>query len=188
MTSTEDRPKPYKPTEIGWDTWTIMCPINDYYFERKICVNDSGNIEHLSALRLQCTIRYPEELTGSFVEIKLREASNPVVVDTIDADYAGVGVFRSIKNDESEKPALEEFQPAHVGAYAINVFVEENILKDFADILLHTEENKQINREVHAEIAGLLNEWTGKGGLCVTTITLVASGHKPYTTPDEAET
>ena len=54
------------------------------------------------------------------------------------------------------------------------------ITTNSAALVVQSEGNSRIRREIHAEIAGLLNEWDGKGNLCVTSLSLVISGREQH--------
>ncbi len=180
MPKNKDQTKHYIPTLVGADTWTIMCPVDAYSLERKLSVDDSKSSILSTHLHLHCNIRYPDELTDSFIEIAIWQSDEPIVADDIDEDYVGVGVFQSLDSDVPDNLLFKEFEPNQRGSFHLAIPVDSSTIREFGDMLVQTEGNPHLKREIHAEIAGLLNEWDGKGSLCVTNLSLVVSGRKQH--------
>ena len=163
MPISKDQTKHYKPSLVGHDTWTIMCPVDVYSFQREISVDDSRSRVCRSNLRLHCKIRFPDEIAGSFIEIAIWQSGESIVADDIDDDYVGVGVFHSLGREVPEDLMFMQSQSTQIGSFHLAIPVDADTLQGFGDMLVGTEGNPNLRREIHAEIAGLLNEWDGKG-------------------------
>lgn len=180
MTTNKDRTIHYKPSLVGADTWTIMCPINTYTFERKLSVDDAKSRVLRTHLLIHCNIRFPDEIADSFIEIAIWQSDESIIADDIDEDYTGVGVFHSLNREAPDNLLFKEFQPNQRGNFHLAIPVDSDTLREFGDVLVQTEGNTHLHREIHAEVAGLLNEWDGKGNLCVTNLSLVVSGREQH--------
>jgi len=180
MMTNKEQTKHYKQSLTGYDTWTIMCPVKTYSFERKLSIDDSKSRVLTTKLLLHCNIRYPNEIAESFIEICIWQNDEFVVADNIDEDYVGIGVFYPLGREVPENLVSKQFQSNQQGNFGLSIPLDSDTIQEFGDALIQSEANPYLHREFYADIAGLLNEWNGKGNLCVTNFSLVVSGQEQH--------
>jgi hypothetical protein len=150
-----------------FDVGSLPAKVDSFRLERSTCVRDGERVED-ARLLIHATVLDPKRFQSARLEVELLRFDEPALVDALDPNHRGVGMFKFHADFEASDAA----ERLKFGFFSLRSAFKTSSFEDVVKMLCRLTPSETV--VVNCRVAGLHAdcEWNLVGTLCVTEISL----------------